>query len=609
MTVDFGGPFASAIDQACAILLEDPKRAYESNCERRFMVALSIESFGHGRSFAERYETVSSFVDAVKAREPTLVAFGTQLVASFDAARGVALALPLINVDPETELDKYVRSSCARTVEGSPNEVPLALLLELTFDAKRVQPALLDHPELASPEAQRALLDRFAGLSPRAPYYFTGLFTTLVQRLLEVADGPTIDRAVAIWGDPTHPFARVVGNVAITTGIRPILETMIARADAIAADPAAPEYQTEQTRWALARLAAIEPARSAELAEHYGRIVSPQLDREGLVDDPRVAAAARILTSVQQHIQSGAFPKDAGVVVDAAVALLDHPKLALDARRLLSVFDRQVVRTALERAGRLLPKVPARKGRVNVPDRIDFFERYEAGEHEAVWLELGRLGEAVHDPRLAPAALAVARATMARVQTNLEAIVLVLKKSRYALAAGKKAIAPVKDGEKKLAALAKLVKGPLPHSIVAFYERFDGVSLAEDPNALTDDYTLDGDLGRWDPLVVSAIGTATKDLKAQLLERKAILPELQAPLALYLAPTIGAKYDPSDEFPDDAPARVLLAGAGMDGSVVQAERPTLDFVDWLRLHLSNGGFRAIEDGATRAALTAKWVPF
>lgn len=50
---------------------------------------------------------------------------------------------------------------------------------------------------------------------------------------------------------------------------------------------------------------------------------------------------------------------------------------------------------------------------------MTFFERYQAGEHEAVWAELIALGERVRDPAVLPDAEATARETMRRVKANV----------------------------------------------------------------------------------------------------------------------------------------------------------------------------------------------
>src|SRR3954451_12374215 len=52
-----------------------------------------------------------------------------------------------------------------------------------------------------------------------------------------------------------------------------------------------------------------------------------------------------------------------------------------------------------------------------------FYDRYQAGEHEQVWSELIALGDAVrHEPVYADA-VAVARETMRRAQSNIETLI------------------------------------------------------------------------------------------------------------------------------------------------------------------------------------------
>jgi hypothetical protein len=122
-----------------------------------------------------------------------------------------------------------------------------------------------------------------------------------------------------------------------------------------------------------------------------------------------------------------------------------------------------------------------------------FLERYEHGEHVAVWNDLLALGDDVAQPPLYADALAVAQATMRRVRHNLEVLIPRLRRLNYAFG-GRffAAMTPDEEAEARRQApflalpgpqtpvrLAELeaVVGPLPLSLRAFYEVVGSVNL------------------------------------------------------------------------------------------------------------------------------------
>src|SRR5258707_11608280 len=122
-----------------------------------------------------------------------------------------------------------------------------------------------------------------------------------------------------------------------------------------------------------------------------------------------------------------------------------------------------------------------------------FLERYEQGDHTAVWDDLRALGDQIRQPALYADALAVARATMQRVRHNLERLIPRLQRLDYAFgarcfddmspaaAAAARRQAPVyappaPTAPAQLAELERLV-GPLPLSLHAFYEVVGSVNL------------------------------------------------------------------------------------------------------------------------------------
>jgi hypothetical protein len=249
-------------------------------------------------------------------------------------------------------------------------------------------------------------------------------------------------------------------------------------------------------------------------------------------------------------------------------------------------------------AAKVAPSKPVKK----LGPGATYLQRYEAGQHDAVWKELRALGPKVRTGKLEADARAVAKATMKALGDDVEAIAKVLKKAKYKLL--KKAVRPAKpDAAVKLAALAKLV-GPLPLALEVFYETFDGISLAQDVDAEIDDSPLFGggvldELGTRDPLVVASLADVLADAKAQ--KKQGALP-----LLVYVGPDPACKGTVDDEIPDENPVRVGPSTA-IDAELAGGDAGF--FVDWLRAYVAAGGFRGELDQADRAHLTAVVKPF
>ncbi len=60
-----------------------------------------------------------------------------------------------------------------------------------------------------------------------------------------------------------------------------------------------------------------------------------------------------------------------------------------------------------------------------------YYDRYQSGEHEAVWADLLALGNGVHKEPVYSDALAVARETMSRARTNIEMLIVRLDQMGY----------------------------------------------------------------------------------------------------------------------------------------------------------------------------------
>ena len=60
-----------------------------------------------------------------------------------------------------------------------------------------------------------------------------------------------------------------------------------------------------------------------------------------------------------------------------------------------------------------------------------YYDRYQGGEHEAVWADLLALGNGVHEEPVYSDAVAVARETMSRARTNIETLIVRLDNIGY----------------------------------------------------------------------------------------------------------------------------------------------------------------------------------
>lgn len=213
-------------------------------------------------------------------------------------------------------------------------------------------------------------------------------------------------------------------------------------------------------------------------------------------------------------------------------------------------------------------------------------ERYLAGEHEQVWIELQELGRSALDDGYREAAMQVAAETMRRVQRNCEQIIERLKSLKYTFGVypdGSKGyysmgplVTPDAEMLTDIATLRKAV-GPLPLSLTAFWENVGSVDLvgmhSEWPRGL-------------DPLVVEPPAAAVSDLDS-MDEIVGSLGHFEASLA------------PDDLHKDNIsggdPYAVELPNAAAD-FVLLNERHHLRFVPYLRKAiLAYGGFPGVED--------------
>lgn len=270
---------------------------------------------------------------------------------------------------------------------------------------------------------------------------------------------------------------------------------------------------------------------------------------------------------------------------ELAARLLAGPSFDA-ARAFLATFEPKVVRAALAAVG-YAPPPPPLPAKHPVPKKPRWLERYDKGEHEAVWAEIVALEDSAQDPAVAEEAMAVARAMMGRVRQNLEGIVETLKKRKYkfSVKSATKALVPphAKVGA-HIQALEKLAGGPLPLSLRAFWEVVGSVDLTELDAAAN---TAEG-LGLLDPLMVAPPKLPLDLLKTRVDYEKRLPVELRRPVVeLPIGLDPATKADAEEH--NARPYEIEIVGTRADGVLRQGARATT-FVGYLRGAIAAGGF-------------------
>ncbi|TAL27144.1 MAG: hypothetical protein EPN97_18090 [Alphaproteobacteria bacterium] len=225
--------------------------------------------------------------------------------------------------------------------------------------------------------------------------------------------------------------------------------------------------------------------------------------------------------------------------------------------------------------------------------KLLLYDRYVAGEHKKIWIELAALGRAVREAPHAADALAVAYETMRRVDANIRTITLRLQGMKYMFRHPKDAHVPPDKKAQKLILEFEKSMGDIPLSLRAFYEVVGSVDWMGRHPALSPGRSSIAS----DPLVVFPAEPALAE--AGDGEQGAI------PIA------------PDDLHKDDvsggAPYELMFPDPRADGEVLN-ERHSLFFVEYLRLCLLGfGGFPGYEGTDTApgeiAALRDGLEPF
>ncbi len=117
---------------------------------------------------------------------------------------------------------------------------------------------------------------------------------------------------------------------------------------------------------------------------------------------------------------------------------------------------------------------------------MNYVERYVGGEFEVVWNELQALGPAVREEPAYSQARQVAEETMRRVRRNCERIVARLRTRGYRFGVypdgslvsySPGPLADPSDSARRDVSVLESAVGPLPVSLVAFWEQVGAVDL------------------------------------------------------------------------------------------------------------------------------------
>ncbi len=216
---------------------------------------------------------------------------------------------------------------------------------------------------------------------------------------------------------------------------------------------------------------------------------------------------------------------------------------------------------------------------------MGYLERYANGEHEQVWAELQAMGPAVRSEPLYGEAREVANETMRRVRRNCERIIERLRSLGYKFGFYPNGtlgeylppplVPPDSASRSDMETLDKAM-GPLPISLVAFWEQVGSVNLI-------------GLLASWpkdlDPLFVDPPAAGVSELDEVEFQL-----EVSDHFEASLAPDVFHK----DNVSGGAPYGVKLPDGAMD-FLFRNERHELLFVPYLRLAiLRYGGFPGLE---------------
>ena len=223
---------------------------------------------------------------------------------------------------------------------------------------------------------------------------------------------------------------------------------------------------------------------------------------------------------------------------------------------------------------------------------MTYLSRYQKGETERVWKELGALGNRVRQDAVYADALAVARETMRRARHNIDLLIPRLRGIGFIFEAENpaKSIYPdavfVPPSESVLAFIAQIEEsvGAFPMSLRAWYEIVGSVNLMGIHPGIR--FFEDEPLA--DPLVVDPIGDYHLDLLADWQADREEFGEGE-PFRLEIAPD---EYHKAN-IGGGAPYSIALPKKSIDARLLEEWHNTT-FVDYLRSVFRYGGFPGFE---------------
>lgn len=280
---------------------------------------------------------------------------------------------------------------------------------------------------------------------------------------------------------------------------------------------------------------------------------------------------------------------------------------------------------------------------------MTYLQRYQGGEHSAVWDELIAMGEDARARKIREDAQAVAHETMRRVRKNIEILTPRLRELGYRFHSTKPFVPAQRKTPELIKRFEKTLSGRLPFSLVAWWEKVEEVSFLGDHPILQpagadplvfrplhqaleaiEDWTGEPPFfpppGAWETSIeawrrsLRAEGHSPAEVEAKLAPSIVLFQEQdrenQDILAQPFDPRFRFAFAPDELTKADVKGKtfdILLPSPGAD-LVLEGAVGRPYFVEYLRQSLGHGGFRGWA-GNSRAPikeiekLTAGLLPF
>lgn len=268
----------------------------------------------------------------------------------------------------------------------------------------------------------------------------------------------------------------------------------------------------------------------------------------------------------------------------ACARLRRHPLLGSSARRVLlaaEVTERQQALAGAREAERSAP-----------PPRIrregSLLQRYQGGEHEAVWREIRAYGSIAGELR--EEVLEVAECAMQTVARNTGRVTQRLRDLGWKPLYGELHTLPQAGDAADFEDLAAVSEGPIPPTLLAFWQVVGGINWVWDyeqegmPNP-----GFDLPLQEQDALCVDPPSSIAPCLKEWRERNSELERDLRDPVQIHLAPDFLHKANISGGMPYG----IELPFEGADPELV-GEAHGLPFLDYLRLAFRWAGFPGLE---------------